>query len=283
MRKPETDRWWTTLYFGSRGSGKTYHQAREAWYILKYLDALYTKFPYLKRAILFTNQKFNATIEKEYLGRSLFYWAEGSELRYCPRPSCWRSLKPHRLHGAYVVIDDISTILPPDQWSLTPMWFRKMFMQGRHFGIRVLANCQDPFAIDINFRRCVDIGFRFRKIISSKDPDETKPEVKKIWGIYCRRRIKADLLWKLGDMNEEEIIIFTQQQELMQKELGGSYLMDTAWIPSWHIITRKLCNIYDTTQDVPEYRPQGYEHREYSCIDPAHPHCKHHKIVHELV
>jgi hypothetical protein len=290
VKKPEIEKWWTTIYFGPRGSGKTLHQAKEVIKIFKYLDDLYLRKPDLKRAIIFSVQKFSHSVEEKYLNNLLYYWNDAKELRYCPRKICWKTPKRHRLHGAYLIIDDISTILPPDKWQYTPVWLRKTFLQGRHFGIRVLANLQDPFACDVNFRRCVDMAFRFRKLLGSSDPDETKPIIKRIWGIYQRRRIKAELLWKFGDMSDDEIILMKEKQK-QEAEIRGTYLFRDIWRGSLHWISRKICEIYDTTQDVPEYRPTGYAHLELFCVDPAHNHtdkddptfCGFKKVSHEII
>lgn len=279
---PETEKYWTILYYGVRGSGKTLHQARTVLKVFRYLDVLYARRPLLHSAIVYSVQKFSPAVERRYLGSRLFYWSDASDLQFCPRSVCWRGEGKHRLHGAYLIFDDMATILPADSWQSHPIWMRKMFAQARHFGIRVLANCQDPFSVDINFRRYVDVAFRFRKLFGSKDPDETKPGVRWIYGMYQRRRISADLLWNQGDKSEDEI----QLQKLMHdriNEVNETNLFYDTWRASLHFITRSVCGAYDTTQDVPEYKPKGFKHEEYRCIDPAHPDCGYHKALHELI
>lgn len=289
MKPPEYEKWWTTLYYGARGSGKTLHQAKEVLKTLKYLDALYAKNPDLKRAIVYSIQQFNTEITEKYKDY-LYYWNDAQELRYCPREKCWKGKRPHALHGCYLIFDDIATILAADNWTQTPMWLRKRFTQGRHFGIRILANCQDPFSVDINFRRYVDMAFRFRKIMGSNDPDETKPPIKRIWGIYKRYRIKAEFLWAFGDMTPAEIAAFKLKEKERSKITGSSPYRD-AWHGSFHKINRKICEIYDTTQNVKEYKPKGYAHYETACTDPDHNHvdkkainyCGFKKVSHELI
>jgi hypothetical protein len=290
-KKPECEKYWTTLYYGPRGSGKTLHQAKEVLSILEYLKNLYDNNPSLKhRAIIYSIQLFSKEISEKY-SEYLYYWKDAKDLQYCPRKNCWKGNEPHRLHGAYVIFDDIATILPADNWTNTPMWLRKTFSQARHFGIRILANLQDPFSCDINFRRYTDIAYRFNKIIGSPDPDETKPAIKHIWGIYVRRKIKAEMLWKVGDMPTEDIIATKLKAKEMAKIRGGNNPLKNMWRASFHIINKKITTIYDTTQDVPEYKPAGYSHREIGCIDPAHNHtdkkapnyCGFKKVIHELV
>ena len=320
-KKPEAEKWWTVMYYGPRGSGKTLHQAKECLKIFEWLTWLYKTRPKLKRAIVYSVQRFSKEIEQKYSAYTypylkeekdadgkpivvtdferpvlqkqdgiLYYWTDAKQLRYCPRVKCWKGKHKHRLHGCYLVFDDIATILPADNWSRTPIWMRKMFAQARHFGIRILSNLQDPFSVDVNFRRYTDIAFRFRKIIGSRDPDETKPPVKRIWGIYHRRKIKAEWLWKFGDMPDDEIQAMKEKIK-RQNKINGTALYKDIWRGSPHWISKAICSIYDTTQDVPEYQPTGYEHTELGCIDPRHNHedkkainyCGFKKVSHDLV
>lgn len=290
QKAPPIEKWWTTIYYGVRGSGKTLHQAKMVVWILNYLDWLYYKNPELNQSIIFSVQRFSKKIEDKYLGWRLFYWTDAKDLRYCPRKECWKGKSKHRLHGCYLIFDDIATILPADNWNNTPIWLRKTFAQGRHFGVRILANLQDPFSCDINFRRYTDMAFRFRKVMGSPDPDETKKPVKRIWGFYHMRKIRAELLWKWGDMSNEEIVMQKEKNKQMA-QVTGKNLFSDVWKGSVHRITREICEIYDTTQDVPEYKPTGYEHTELYCTDPKHNHtdkkaenyCGFKKVTHELV
>lgn len=292
---PESERYWGIMYYGARGSCKTLHQAKETRKILKYLKGLQAKYPALKPAILMTNQKLVSSIEKDYEGY-LYYWSDLDDLKLCPRKNCWRGKKKHRLHGAYVVFDDISNILPPDSWRDHPMWFRKMLFQGRHFGIHCLYNLQDPLAVDVNVRRCTDVAYKFTKIIANRDPDETRKPVKFIFGVYRRRRINADSLWAMGDMPEQAIRMLQLQKDELEeylKKTGKEHAIvyDNSWRGTYHYFTRKDTEIYDTLQDVKEYEPKGFMHKELGCIDPSHNHedskapnyCGYKKVYHELI
>lgn len=271
-KKPESLKYWGVLYFGDRGSGKTLHQAYEITLIFKYWHWLYKKYPYLKHGIVFTNQVLSPDAIK---GNEEFYyhWDNAEELRFCPRKNCWRGDgKPHFLHGAVVVMDDISTILPQDYWHIVPQWQRKQWTQAGHFGIHHLFNCQDPVAYDINARRATKMAFRFDKVIGSGRPDETARPIKHIWGFYVRRRIKAKWLWQFGDMEPEQI---AELKEALQakKQMTGRMPFRGIWKSTVHWISRKKCAIYDTLQDVQQYEPAGYIGvKEYPCIDPEHNH-----------
>jgi hypothetical protein len=302
--KPQTDKHWTTIYFGARGSGKTLHQSKETYNILRYLKKLYEFYPDLHKAIVFTNSKLSEKLEKEF-SEYIYYWDSCDDFRYCPRENCWRGKKKHRLHGAYLIFDDLANILPAGNWQHTPMWLRKIFLQGRHFGIRCLANCQDPFSVDINFKRCVDMAYKFAKLWGNPDPDETKPKIKRVFGIYRRRKIDAEMLYRYGDLPEATIRMLInardeQNEQLREAGKSLSVVYDDSWRGSLHLFNKTgrflFMNIastefYDTLQDVMEYEPKGYICKEFKCIDPKHNHtdpsapnyCNYKKKVYELV
>lgn len=306
LKRPDSDHHWTTIYYGARGSCKTLHQSWETLNVLNYLTALYLKYPRLKKSIVFTNSKLHKKIETEYK-ELIYYWNEPEDFHFCPRKKCWRGKNKHTLHGAYLIFDDIANILPANNWNNTPAWMRKIFLEGRHFSIRVIANLQDPFSCDINFRRSIDMAYKFTKIFGNDDPDETKPEVKRIFGMYRRRKIDAETLWRYGDLPEQTIrLLMTQREEENKqlKEMGKEMdiIYDESWRGSYHLYNRtgKLffglfnigsTEIYDTLQDVQEYEPRGFLHKELNCIDPRHNHtdpkainyCGHKKIIHDLV
>lgn len=291
-KKPETLRNWGVLYYGEGSSGKTLHQAFEMQKIFRYWHWLYKKFPHLKRGIIMTNQVLTPAATK---GNEEFYYHfdDGEEMRFCPRKNCWRGDKKHMLHGAVVILDDVSTFLPPDNWQNTPLWMRKQWSQCGHLGIHFLFNCQDPLAYDINARRQTRLAFGFQKIFGNRRPDETDKPIKKIWGMYIRRKIKARWLWQFGDLEAEQINELKEGLKA-QAELRGQKRTPFRgiWKRTYHFISKYKAGLYDTLQDVKEYEPAGYVgSKEYSCIDEDHNHIdkdapnytKFKKSDHELV
>jgi hypothetical protein len=130
-----------------------------------------------------------------------------------------------------------------------------MLAQARHNGVRIVCNGHDPFGIDINFRRYIDVAFKFKKLAGNRDPDETRPPVKHILGIYRRRRIDSELLWKYGDLPEQQIRLQAIQNEQMAerlKELGRQIdiIYNDSWRGSLHVYWAKHTKIYDTHQNV---------------------------------
>ena len=288
----------TTLFYGPRSQGKSLHQAKTVLEILKRLDALYRFYPNLPQAIVVSNQKFNKQIEAQYEGKRLFYWESIQQLKFCPRPDCWKTeYEPpkkkggapkaigHRLHDGYVIIDDAATIIPADGWQDLPRWFRKLWAQAGHNGIHCIANIQDPVGCDIYFRRYVDLCFKFQKVMGNRRPEAAKPPVNTIWGIYTSREIPAEELWIHGDKSEQEI-----QQERFEREEyesaareAGKKVFRSAvntWKRRFHLIRRKDTEIYDTLQNVPEYMPNSLEHIELKCVDPN---CQHVNIRHRVI
>jgi hypothetical protein len=249
-----------------------------------------------------SNQLFSDPYNKKYLGWRLFYWENIRQLRYCPRPDCWKTefklqaatpppiprgrkkagfipipLPPvkiaiqHQMHDCYIVMDDCATIIPADKWQDLPVWFRKMWAQAGHNGIHCVANIQDPVSCDINFRRYTDLAFKFHKLCGSPRPEESKPPIKHIWGIYTVRSIKAATLWKDGDMTEAEIQALKDEHPELYKEKWGF---------KWFWISRKICEIYNTLQHIPEYMPDTLEHYELRCNDPD---CGHKIVRHRII
>jgi hypothetical protein len=318
--KPFWEKNLTTLFYGPRSQGKSLHQAKTVRDILSYLEGMYNLYPNLPQAIIVSNQKFNPKIEEKYLGSRLYYWESIQQLKYCPRKDCWKEEreyipigtqwharhkdKPigtregdlgvpmvhvkrekHRLHDCYMIIDDAATIIPADGWQDLPRWFRKVFAQAGHNGVHVIANIQDPLSCDINFRRYVDLCFKFNKVMGNRRPEAGKPPVRFIWGLYTSREIPAEELWSHGDKSEAEI-----QQERIDREAmesaareAGQKIVRTAtraWKRRFHWIYRRDTEIYDTLQNVPEYMPNSFEHYEIKCIDKN---CNHTSVRHRVI
>lgn len=285
IKKPECLKYWGVLYFGERGFGKTLEQADQMMKVFKYWVYLWNNYPSVKHGIILTNQLLSEQGKKEAqnillkakipiaLEQVYYHFDDGGEMQFCPRKNCWRGKKKHMLHGALIVLDDISTYLPADGWQGTPLWLRKQWTQAQHLGLHFLFNCQVPFAYDVNARRATAICYRFDKLIGSDRPDETAKEIKTIWGVYVKRQIKAKFLWQFGDMEPEQIADFKEAQKMKEKMTGKASPFSKMWASSVHWISNKKSNRYDTLQDVKEYEPKGYIGvKQFDCIDPTHNH-----------
>jgi hypothetical protein len=299
---PQVYKRWTTLYFGERGAGKTVHQSKESLRVLMWYKKLYSYYPDIHRGIVFSNQHFSQFVIDEYgdngkYGNYLYHWDEISELHYCPRKDCWRGKKKHLLHGAVVIFDDVSIVLDPSKWQYTPTWLKKYFFLGRHFGIHILGSLVDPFAVDVSFRRCVDMTYQFADVWSTRDPDDTRPPLGFVAGIYRRRKVDAKTLWQQGNLPEEAIrmmLMAKEQQDEQLKEMGRKDLVVKSdnWFGSLHLFNWNgrlfpfgfrifnwmmfkpiaACNVYDTLQNVKEFEPQGLICQDIKCIEKKHIH-----------
>lgn len=51
------------------------------------------------------------------------------------------------------------------------------------------------------------------------------------------------------------------------KEGPDAEKFEKSWVPTIHWIGKKATEIYDTSQNVPEYMPNSLEHIEYKCVN----------------
>lgn len=272
MKAPACVKNWTSLFYGPKGAGKSLHSAREMLTLLRFLQKLYNKYPLLHRAIVVTNHDLNPELEKLYGGREIFHFDDDNieTLRYCPRQNCWRGIHPHKLHGCYLFIDDASNFMPATEWPTFPKWFKKLMIKGRKQGVHIVATCIDPFDVVLPFRRATDVCYKFSTIWKTRDPDETRPALKHVFGWYRRRRIEASMLWKYGDLPEQMIQLRKVEQEQLHerlREMDKAYAIvyDDSWAGSVHMFNRSgrfpnwrflrglkisSTDTYDTLQDV---------------------------------
>jgi hypothetical protein len=269
MKRPNCTRHWTTIYYGPRGTCKSIHAVRELTGVLRWLHVFYTKHPTLHRAIVMTDFDLSPELEKLYGGRDLFHFDEDDleTLRWCPREGCWRGAEKHKLHGCYLFIDDASNMLAAEDWSKTPRWFKRMMIKGRKFGIHLVITLVDPFDLVIAVRRASEVANRFRVVWKTRDPDETMPPLKRVFGWYQRRYVSTEMLWKYGDLPEQIIKLRQIQQEelhekLREMEKAHAIVYDDSWRGTVNFFNRTgrflhfwrcgAANDYDTHQDVAE-------------------------------
>lgn len=249
---------WITLTFARPGHGKSLDTARTVQKLFNTYKYVEKKYPSLPRRVLLCNLKLSPKVEELYLNNHLLYWENPRQLRYCLREHCWIKETQHGTHDVDIVIDELANYAPSDGWKDLPRWLRKLFAQHRHRGIRIYANTQDYMAIDINFRRMVAKAYEVQKIIGSRDISATLPPVKYIWGIVIKREFDPG------------------QIEMM----GINAPLERKGLPKIFFISKKLIEMYDTTQDLPEYMPDALEHLKFQCIDPD---CKRIHIEHRKV
>jgi len=270
-----------TIYirYGDKGSGKSLLGAIDQFNFLQEYVETEAKYPQLPHRILFTSEKLNKEIEKEHLGKRLFYWSDPKQLKYCPRPDCWKKNedlsvygidyehqnnpnKRHPCHDLDIYWSEIGRHLGADRSKDTPYWLKDLFAFCRKRGNRILMDTQVYEDISIAIRRQVGHATLCIKTMGSNDLTATQPppvkwtiknlfnpKVKVIWGIIKEYEFDPKLLeW---ERNPEE-------REKIQKENGGKIRTE--------FIRKKWIDLYDTKFNIPPYKA-GLEHVETWCED----------------
>jgi len=147
-------------------------------------------------------------------------------------------------------IDEIANYFPSDKWKDTHYEVRRMFAQHRKRGMEIFANTQDYRMVDINARRMLSSVYQLYKVIGSRSPSTTLPEIKHPWGVIAKYQLDPESL-------EDE----------KNKERVG-------W-PDFFLITKKLTKLYDTTEDIKPAPAPQFHHVERTCAT-----CKFTKAFH---
>lgn len=283
---------WFIIIYARPGNCKSLEQARITYYLFREYRRTEKRYPHLRRRYVLTNQVLNpVVVEPEQALGHYYQWDKPEDFRYCKRKeSCWKVVEEgipalHRLHDCDLMIDEGSTIFPADGWQDQPMWLRKLWSQHRHNGIRIVMLTQDFKGIDVNIRRMCGASYRMRKLIGSRDISPTLPALSRwtiwnllhpfrsvIWGVYYRWRIDPSLME--ADTKAQLIL------EVNQKEREKMQKIRLVGIPTFHFITWWKVNLFDTTQDVREFKYSlELEHIEAECKEP---YCKKKHITHRL-
>lgn len=234
------------------GGGKSlYH----AWLIRKLLTKEYPtrrrNYPELPERYILSNAHILAP---EIFKPDFEYWTSASELRYCRRKNCFKGEATHNLHDCDIFIDEIANILPGEGWKDTPGWLRDVFSQHRKRGLRIFAASQDYTGmVDINFRRMVKHLYFVSIWFKSRDITATLPPPRWIHGVVFIREVDPIAAEHLGssdpNLPEPEKQPFT-----------------FSW-PKIFLLTNKLIEWYNTTQEFPRWKSQLMEELVQECIE----------------
>jgi len=224
------------LWTGEPGSGKGIKLSDTAISTLKRNKRWHEKFnlPIRKIAI---NAKLSKTISKEFED-FIVYWDDPLQLI--------------KMRGVDIFWDEISSYLDSTEWKNLDPRIRHFLRLHRHYGIDIYGTTQDLPTVDISMRRLISEVHRCTKAMGSPDVHETKPVVKRPWGIIFIRAVKKQA-WK------KEATDYEYQ-----------------WIPKMLFITKKRCEAYDTTEEL--FVPTAYpplKHISRKCAD-----CGFEKISH---
>lgn len=156
--------------------------------------------------------------------------------------------------NADIIIDEVGTYFDARLWADLSLDVRRWLSQGAKSGIEIYGSAQDFAQVDLAFRRLVNHLYHITKLVGSPRPSATRPPVKTIWGVCSMR-----------ELNPRE---YKEDKKSFDK---------TQLFPSFFLIERRYCEIFDTTQKIERSIPPLMKHIERFCEDAA---CSFHKTMH---
>lgn len=130
------------------------------------------------------------------------------------------------MRDADLLWDEIATELDSRNFANLSEELKIFLSQYRKRGVDIYANTQDYSMVDMRARLMVTSIKSLKKLIGSRDPTPTKPEIKRIWGIVLIREV-------------EEILA------------DDAHKKKYSMIPGMFFIEKDDVDIYDTTQGIP--------------------------------
>jgi hypothetical protein len=225
---------------GKPGQGKSLYTARLARKLLKRNKKWFEKTGILRP--IYSNIKFSEDFEME--GNNFIrYWSNVDEIT--------------KITDSDLLWDEIATELDSRNFTNLSDELKRFLSQYRKRGVDIYANTQDFSMIDMRARLMVTRVATLGKLLGSRDPSPTKPDVKYIWGLVVIREVED---------------ILTDDPHNKKYSL----------VPTFFFINREDVEIYDTTQDIPLSPPIPYRHVMRKCQysdDPDHK-CDFQKILH---
>lgn len=153
-----------------------------------------------------------------------------------------------------IIIDEVGTYFDSRLWADLSLDVRRWLTQGAKTGVEIYGSAQDFAQVDLAFRRLVNHLYHITKLVGSGRPSPTKPPIKRIWGICSMK-----------ELNPRE---YKEDKKSFDK---------TSLFPSFFLIQRRYCEIFDTTQKIDRSAPPAYKHIERFC---GNENCSFHKTVH---
>lgn len=156
-----------------------------------------------------------------------------------------------KLEHCDVIIDEVGNYFDSRLWADLSLEVRVWLTQGAKCGVDIYGSAQDFAQVDKSFRRLVNHLFEVTKIVGSDRPSVTKPKVDRIWGICMLRTLNPKAY------NED------------RKEF------ESGWLPSFFLIDKVYCSIFDTTQKIKRSKPLCFRHEVRECSS-----CDFKKVIH---
>jgi len=271
------------IRFGDKGQGKSILGAVMQRDFLYEYEETAKRFPQLKKRILFTSEKLNLELEKQFLGKTLFYWSDPKQLKYCPRKDCWRNgmdpilfgidyehqnnpEKKHPVHDTDIYWSEVSRHFGADKSKESPQWIKDMMAFCRKDGNRIFFDAQVFEDVTIAIRRQIGHAYLCVKKYGSNDLTASRPAPLPFtwWGFIRMFLFRGpEVLWgRIGEFEFDPKLLEWERDPAARDRIAGENVKSRAiWIKKEYI------EIYDTAHRVPPYKP-ALEHIEYWCEDP---------------
>jgi len=231
------------IYSGLESSGKSLKLAMVA------TELVYRNSKWRKRS-----GKIRPIVSNMAFAQPFIDWAQsmGVPLEY------WQNLDDLiKRSDCDVLCDEVGTYFDSRMWADLSLDVRRWLAQGAKVGIEFYGAAQDFAQVDKSFRRLCNELYLVRKLIGSRRPSATKPPVKHVWGICMMSQLDPQ-----GYKEDEK------------KFVGASI------IPSFFLIERKYCEIFNTNQKIERSLPPRMKHIERFCENDTCSAIGHHKILH---
>lgn len=215
-----------TIYTGLEGSGKSLKLAAVAIGLVR-RNHKWHALTGISRPI-FSNMTFSESFTSYAL-------SENVPIKY------WKNLDDLiAVRDADVLIDEVGNYFDSRLWADLSLDCRRWLTQGNKTGVEIYGTAQDFAQVDKSFRRLVNDLYEIRKLFGSRRPSATKPPVKRIWGVCS--------VMSLDPQGYDE-----------EKKVKSSI------IPSFFIIKRTHCEIFDTTERIERSAYPALRHEERYC------------------
>jgi len=187
-----------------------------------------------------SNLRFSRQFEdyvRNELNVPIQYWSNVDEL-------------PH-LTGVDLFVDELGRYFDSRMWKDLSPDVRGWLAQAAKLGVEMYSAAQDFSQVEITLRRLTNHLFVVTKLLGSSRPTNTRPAPKYIWGLCSIKQLDP-----------------TSYDENAKKFPSTSF-------PSFFMIERKYCEIFDTTQRFQRSAPLPFEHVTRNCTV-----CGFHKTAH---
>lgn len=216
------------IFSGKESSGKSLLLAKTAVQIVQRNAKWYKQTEYFRP--IYSNLKFSDNfVEWAYsVNVPIHYWKQLTDLT--------------GLDNADIIMDEVGSYLDSRLWADLPLSVRRWLAQCAKVGIHIYGSAQDFAQVDKSFRRLTNELVEVNKLIGSPRPMKSAPPVKKIWGVCMMKKLDPN------GYNEDKKKFESKNP-----------------IPSFFLIEKKYCEIFDTTQKIEKASLPPFEHDERYC------------------